>query len=185
MSVTTTHKPSASKTAARLALSVALIAVCSWISVPTIVPFTLQTFGIFAVLGLLGGRMGTLAILCYLGVGLAGLPVFAGFSAGPAALFGVTGGYLLGFLGMGLLYWAITARFGTGKITMAVAMILGLLLLYAFGSLWFLLIYVNTTGAVGLFSVLSWCVLPFMLPDILKLILALVVTRRVAPHLPA
>lgn len=52
---------------AYIALMAALIALCAWISVPLgPVPFTMQTFGIFAALGLLGGRRGTLAFLIYL-----------------------------------------------------------------------------------------------------------------------
>ena len=68
---------------AYIALMAALIALCAWISVPLgPVPFTMQTFGIFAALGLLGGRRGTLAFLSYLLLGIVGLPVVSGFSAG-------------------------------------------------------------------------------------------------------
>lgn len=68
---------------AYIALMAALIALCAWISVPLgPVPFTMQTFGIFAALGLLGGRRGTLAFLIYLLLGIVGLPVFSGSSAG-------------------------------------------------------------------------------------------------------
>ena len=74
---------------AYIALMAALIALCAWISVPLgPVPFTMQTFGIFAALGLLGGRRGTLAFLIYLLLGIVGLPVFSGFSAGAGVLFG-------------------------------------------------------------------------------------------------
>ena len=75
----------------------ALIAVCSWISIPTAVPFTLQTFAVFLTLGLLGGRLGTLAVTVYLLLGAVGLPVFAGFHGGLGAFLGATGGYLVGF----------------------------------------------------------------------------------------
>lgn len=78
---------------AYIALMAALIALCAWISVPLgPVPFTMQTFGIFAALGLLGGRRGTLAFLIYLLLGIVGLPVFSGFSAGAGVLFGATSG---------------------------------------------------------------------------------------------
>ena len=69
----------------------ALIAVCSWISIPTAVPFTLQTFAVFLTLGLLGGRLGTLAVTVYLLLGAVGLPVFAGFHGGLGAFLGATG----------------------------------------------------------------------------------------------
>ena len=58
-----------------IALGAVLIAVCSWIGIPTTVPFTMQTFAVFCVLSLLGGRRGTLAIVVYLLLGAAGMPV--------------------------------------------------------------------------------------------------------------
>ena len=74
------------------ALFTVLLAVCAWITVPLTVPFTLQTFGVFAALGVLGGRRGTYAVAAYLLLGLAGLPVFSGFRGGPGVLLGTTGG---------------------------------------------------------------------------------------------
>lgn len=115
---------------AYIALMAALIALCAWISVPLgPVPFTMQTFGIFAALGLLGGRRGTLAFLSYLLLGIVGLPVFSGFSAGAGVLFGATGGYLLGYLAAALLFWGLTAKLGQTLPVMASAMVLGLVLL--------------------------------------------------------
>ena len=120
------------------ALFTVLLAVCAWITVPLTVPFTLQTFGVFAALGVLGGRRGTYAVAAYLLLGLAGLPVFSGFRGGPGVLLGTTGGYILGFLASALLYWAITARFGSRPGVMAAAMVLGLMVCYGFGTAWFL-----------------------------------------------
>ena len=80
------------------AIGAALIAVCAWISIPADVPFTLQTFAIFAVCGLLGGKRGTVSVLVYLLLGAVGAPVFAGFRGGFASLIGTTGGYLVGFI---------------------------------------------------------------------------------------
>ena len=66
----------------QIAILVALMAICSWITIPTVVPFTLQTLGVFLAISLLGGKRGTLAVLIYLLLGAVGLPVFAGlFSA--------------------------------------------------------------------------------------------------------
>ena len=79
------------------AIGAALIAVCAWISIPADVPFTLQTFAIFTVCGLLGGKRGTVSVLVYLLLGAVGAPVFAGFRGGFASLLGTTGGYLVGF----------------------------------------------------------------------------------------
>ena len=70
----------------------ALLAVCAWVTVPFTIPFTLQTFGVFMALRLLGGRRGTAAIVLYILLGIAGLPVFSGFGAGPGVIAGPTGG---------------------------------------------------------------------------------------------
>lgn len=100
---------------AYIALMVALMAICAWITLPIgPVPFTMQTFAVFAALGLLGGRRGTLAVVVYLLLGAVGLPVFSGFNSGLSALLGPTGGYLVGFLVSALLYWAITAGWAPG-----------------------------------------------------------------------
>ena len=61
-------------------------------------------------------------------------------------------------------------------------MILGLLVCYAFGTAWFMVVYMASTGPVGLLTVLGWCVFPFLLPDVLKILLALVLGRRIGKY---
>ena len=109
------------------ALFAVLLMVCAWINIPLTVPFTLQTFGVFAALGTLGGRRGTLAILAYLLLGLVGLPVC-----------------------------------------------------YAFGTAWFLVAYARAAGPIGLWAALGMCVFPFVVPDLVKLALAWMLSRRLA-----
>ena len=65
---------------AYIAIGAALIAVCSWISIPTTVPFTLQTFAVMLTVLLLGGMRGTIAVTVYILLGAIGVPVFSGFS---------------------------------------------------------------------------------------------------------
>ena len=71
-----------------IAVFAVVMAICSWISIPATVPFTLQTFGVFLAVGVLGGKRGTLSILVYILLGAVGVPVFAGFSGGIGSLFG-------------------------------------------------------------------------------------------------
>ena len=168
---------------AYVAVFAVLITVCAWISIPMAVPFTLQTFGIFAALGTLGGKRGTYAVGVYLLLGAVGLPVFAGFQGGLGALLGTTGGYILGFLCLALVYWLVTAWLGNSFPVMALAMILGLIVCYAFGTAWFLKVYAQATGPVGVVTALGWCVFPFILPDLVKLGLALLLSRRVGKYL--
>lgn len=163
---------------AYVAVCAALMAVCSWISIPATVPFTLQTFAVFCTLGLLGGKRGTAAILVYLLLGALGVPVFAGFSGGIGILFGTTGGYLLGFILMGLVYWLGERLSMDSRNIRIISMILGLLLCYAFGTAWFMFVYARQTGAIALGTALAWCVVPFLLPDLVKMALALLLSGR-------
>ena len=159
----------------------ALTAVCAWISIPGTVPFTLQTFAVFLAPGLLGGRLGTLAVGAYLLLGAAGLPVFAGFSGGIGALLGATGGFLLGFLLTALVMWGAEAALGRSGAVFLASAAAGQALCYLFGSLWYAFGYAG--GAAGLPAVLGACVLPFLLPDAAKLALAFALRRRLAPAL--
>ena len=73
---------------AAAAMGTALIAVCSWLSIPTTVPFTMQTFAICFLTGLLGLRLGIWTVLCYLLLAAVGAPVLAGFKGGIGAMLG-------------------------------------------------------------------------------------------------
>ena len=97
---------------AYMAIGAVLIAVCSWISIPASVPFTLQTFAVFFVLSILGGKRGTVSVLLYILLGAIGIPVFAGFSGGIGVIMGSTGGYIVGFILMGLVYWGFDKKKG-------------------------------------------------------------------------
>ena len=172
-----------------VSLMAAVMAVCAWITIPAPVPFTLQTFAVFLTLVLLGGKDGTLSILLYLAVGATGLPVFSGFKGGVGVLAGPTGGYLFGFLVIGLLYWLVTALYKgkeeNGKADKKrhaaelITLGCGLLLCYLFGTVWFLTATGGWQAENGIGSALMLCVVPFLLPDSVKLILAYLIGKRV------
>ena len=65
-----------------------------------------------------------------------------------------------------------------------ISMVIGLLVCYALGTIWFMVVYARTTGAVGLGTVLSWCVIPFIVPDLVKIALAFVLSRKVRKYVP-
>lgn len=160
-----------------IALFACLMAICSWISVPEEVPFTLQTMGVFLAIGLLGGKRGTLAVLVYILMGAIGLPVFSGFSGGIGKLVGVTGGYIVGFLASALVMWAMEALLGRKKWVLALSMVVGLLICYAFGTAWFMVLYTSSKGAITLGAVLGMCVIPYIIPDAIKIAVALLLTN--------
>ena len=132
--------------------------------------------GAYLSLYLLGWRRGTASCLAYLLLGLAGLPVFAGFGAGPGALFGVTGGYLLAYPLMAAVLSGVCAvtRRPTARLA---GVALANLCCYTLGTGWFMLM----TGQ-ALLPALTACVLPFVLPDLFKgwcaLALAAALERR-------
>lgn len=150
-----------------------IMAICSWISIPVFdIAFTMQTFAVFLSLLLLGGKWGTVSIVIYLLLGAVGLPVFSGFRGGPGMLLGVTGGYLWGFLSTGLCYWCAEKW---NKLT---GLIIGLLACYACGSLWFAW---YSGGGIGL--ILLRCVVPYLIPDAVKLWLSLTLAKRIKKYI--
>lgn len=162
---------------AYIAVFTVLIAICSWISIPTAIPFTLQTFAVFLSVSVLGGKRGTMAVLLYVLLGAVGLPVFAGFSGGLGIILGNTGGYLIGFILCALLMWLMESLFGKKTWVSVLSMILGMVAYYAVGTVWFLFVYMRNTGAIGITTVLAWCVIPFIIPDLVKAALALTLSN--------
>ncbi len=175
--VTRTGKLTAKDTA-YIGMMAALIAVCAWITIPYTVPFTMQTFGVFITLRLLGGRRGTAAIGLYILLGIAGVPVFSGFGAGIGVLAGPTGGYIAGFLLTGLLYCAAKPLRGT-RVRDNLVLAAGLLVCYAFGTAWFCVVKGNAGSPMGFLQAIGICVLPYLIPDGAKLLLADLIAQRV------
>ena len=163
---------------AYISLGAVLIALCSWISVPATVPFTLQSFAVLLVCDLLGGRWGLVSVLLYLLLGAVGFPVFSGFSGGLGHLLGMTGGYILGFVLSALVMALMQRLLPRRRVFTLLSMALGLLACYAAGSVWFMQVYTQTKGAISLGAVLSICVVPYLIPDAIKIVLACLISER-------
>ncbi|MGI6217413.1 MAG: biotin transporter BioY [Coriobacteriales bacterium] len=162
-----------------IALFVVIITVCAWIKIPGPVPVTLQTMAVFMAVSILGTKRGTAAVGSYIVLGLLGLPVFAGFAGGFAYLFGLTGGYIIGFLPTAFLTGWLIDRFGKTVPVMIGAMFAGLLVCYAFGTIWFIAVSGSAFDAASLQYVLSLCVYPFIIPDAIKIAAAVSATKLV------
>jgi biotin transport system substrate-specific component len=176
-----------SRNAAYIGLGAALLAVCAWVAIPMPigVPFTLQTLGLCVAVGLLGGRRGTIAVAVYLLMGGLGLPVFAGFGGGFGVLTGATGGYLWGMLPAAAAMGGLLARyhrragdlrppFGGYVGTFSLGAVIG----YAVGAAWYVFLYARGTGARGIAVTVASCVLPYLVPDAVKILLAARICRR-------
>ena len=157
-----------------VALFAAVMTVCAQIQIPFgEVPFTLQTLGVFIAASLLGWKRGTLSVIVYVLLGLAGVPVFAGFSGGIGVLFGPTGGYIIGFIFTALIVGLMTEKLGKKLWVEIVSMIFGLAVCYAFGTVWFML-----QMKMGLVESLLLCVVPYLIADELKIAFSAVLVNR-------
>lgn len=157
------------------AVMAALITVCAWITIPTVVPFTLQTFAIFLAVGVLGGKLGSLAVGVYLLLGAVGLPVFSGFAGGAASLLNVTGGFLWGFLPMALLCGLGSRR---GKLPALLLGLCGLMVCHGWGVVQFALVQ-----SLPLWTAFLTASAPYLLKDVVSLAAAYAAARAVVKAL--
>ena len=165
-----------------MGLSVAVLAVSAWISIPLgSIPVTLQTMAVCLIAGLLGPKKSLLTILVYMLAGFVGLPVFSGFNGGAFVILGPTGGYILGFV-FTVLISSLTAKKTESILVLSVFMFLGITACYIMGSIWFYFVY-NRESEIDFYKILSMCVIPFIVPDIIKAILAAVLTKRLKRYI--
>ena len=136
------------------------------------VPITGQTFAVLLAGALLGSKRGALSQLTYLGLGVMGAPIFAGWMGGPAVLMGPTGGYLIGFVPAAFVVGLLAER-GWDRRTwsMALAMLIGNSVIYVFGLSW-LSIWLGHFASKS--SVLATGLYPFIPGDLVKVVLAAV-----------
>ena len=162
---------------ALIALFAVLNGVCAWVTVPGVVPLTMQSFSVYLTYLMLKAGCGTASVGIYLLLGVLGLPVFSGGTAGIGVLIGKSGGYMLGWLVMGLLLFGVERLGKKGARLKIPTLILGTVISYALGAAWFMM--VNTDPAAqDIRGVIGMCVLPFLLPDMIKLFLAHRVSLR-------
>lgn len=154
----------------QVALSAAFLTVCAWIAIPLgEIPITLQTFAIFVIVGLQGTKCGVITLTVYLLMGMVGLPVFAGMTGGLGHIIGPTGGYLLGFFLTILIIGTTIKRFGRKPAVLGISAILGMMVCYAFGTIWFCVVYAGGINSAGIAAALIKCVVPYIFPDAIKL----------------
>ena len=165
-----------------VALFSAIIVICSLITIPSVIPFTLQTFAVFLCLNILGAKKGIISILIYILLGVVGLPVFSGFNGGIGALLNVTGGYIIGFIFSALIFGVVTSVLNKKprKIIKIIASFAGLIGCYIFGTLWYVLLYIKNGDTMSFTSALTICVLPFIIPDVLKIVISVVISEKIA-----
>lgn len=145
----------------------AIISVCALISIPTPwgVPYTLHTFAIALTAYCLGKWKGSLATVIWVLIGLVGVPVYSGFTAGFAKLFGATGGYIWSFIFMTFL---CGLSFDKKKKWLTICFsILGLLVCYVCGMIQFM--FVMNMGVAESFLM---TIAPYIIKDVVSILAA-------------
>lgn len=167
------------------ALMAAVICILGPVSVPipiSEVPISLGSFAVYLTLMILGTKLGTLSVVIYLLLGLAGLPVFSGYAGGVGKLLGATGGYLIGYLFVTLIGGLFADKFqGTGWKKWGlqlVGLLLGTAVLYLFGSLW-----LAKVAGMNLMAALWVGSIPYIPLDIVKMIVAILLGSTVRARL--
>lgn len=182
------NKPRASsraKSAAFVGLSVALVAISAWVVVPIgPIPFTLQMFAIPLIICILSPSQAVAAIFAYVLLGAIGVPVFSGFRGGIGVLMGPTGGFLLGYLvavpaAAGFL-WLAKSRVSHKSHKRAVfvcEVAAGLVFtLVAYLAGW---VQYSLVAGISMEAAFFTSVAPFIVPDIIKVVLASVCAQPV------
>ena len=116
-------------------------------------------------------------------LGAVGAPVFAGFRGGVASLLGTTGGYLVGFVLLTLIITFAQAHWGQGQWVFVLSAAVGLLVCYAFGTAWFMALYARAEKSITLAGALSLCVVPYLLPDLVKVIFAAALVAKLKKYM--
>ena len=163
------------------ALLAALICVFAPLSIPVgPVPISLATFAIYIASSAFRMRHGLVATVVYIIAGCFGLPVFSSFTGGFQMLFGVTGGYIWGYVplsaGIGMILKTGKNRF----LAYPGAMVFGTLLLYVCGTAWFMFV-----SGSGFFAAAAVCVVPFLPGDAVKIAVASLISFKLSARFPA
>ena len=158
---------------AEIALMSAVLCVISPFTIPvpvSPVPLSLATFAVYLAAALLGPKKGAFSVLVYLLLGMIGLPVFSGFSSGIGVLLGPTGGYLIGYVPCALIVgWLVERKKEQNVIWNVLFMIVGTLVCYGIGTLWFMVVM---KGTYTLVQALLVCVVPYLILDTVKILAA-------------
>ncbi|MEG2258942.1 MAG: biotin transporter BioY [Oscillospiraceae bacterium] len=157
------------------ALFAALICVMSPFSIPVgPIPISLATLAIYMTAAVLKPKQSVMAVFVYILLGAFGIPVFAGWTGGFAKVAGVTGGYIIGYLPCALAIGFLIDKNSNKKWIYPLSMAVGTILLYAVGTVWFMMQTNNSLTAS-----LAICVVPFLTGDVIKIVTASIIAPTV------
>lgn len=159
----------------------ALICVLGPLSIPlpvSPVPISLGTLAIYFAMYVVGMKKGVMSCCIYLLLGFAGMPVFTAYTGGIAKVLGPTGGYMIGYIFMAVIGGFFIDRWKGAMTFSFIGMVLGTIVMYAFGTLW-----LSYQAGIGFGAALAAGVLPFILGDLAKILIAMIVGKQVRSRL--
>lgn len=169
------------KTIALIGLMAAVTCIMGPLSIPlpfSPVPISLTNLAIYLTIYVLGMKKGTLSYIIYLLLGFAGLPVFSGFTSGPAKLLGPTGGYLIGFIFLAIICGIFIEKWPTKRLLCFIGMVIGTAVCYLFGTVW--LAY---QAGMSFYAALAAGVIPFIPGDLVKIVIAMILGTEIRKRL--
>lgn len=155
----------------KIAIFASMLAVMSpWSINISIIPITFALFAIYLIGAVTKGFDGLFATMIYIVLGIIGLPIFSSFRSGISVIVGPTGGYIVGYLPCILCVSLITSINKKKIFLYPLSMIIGTFFCYLLGTIWYVILTENSIGYA-----ISVCVLPFILGDMIKIIVASIV----------
>lgn len=157
-----------------IALFTAILCILSPLSIPlgTLVPISLATLAVYIIGALLDFKRAPICVILYIIIGMMGMPVFSGFEGGIAKLIGPTGGFIFGYI-LGVFAESLLISWKKDKIYIyPIAMVVATLFIYLFGCIWFMVYFVQAGNPKDFSAVMMSCVVPFLLGDSIKIVVA-------------
>jgi hypothetical protein len=163
-----------------IALMTAVLCILAPISIPVFispVPISLGVLAVYLTAYVLSPLDATISVIIFILLGTFGLPVFSGYSGGLSKLVGPTGGYIIGFL-FTVYISSLFIHMKKGIIFDVIGMITGLALCYILGTIWF-----SYQQGKGFIASLLLCVVPFLIGDAIKIIVAVILGTQLNKRL--
>ncbi len=163
-----------------IALMTAVLCILAPISIPVFispVPVSLGVLAVYLTAYVLSPVDATISVIIFILLGTFGLPVFSGYSGGLSKLVGPTGGYIIGFL-FTVYISSLFIHMKKGIIFDVIGMITGLAICYILGTIWF-----SYQQGKGFIASLLLCVVPFLIGDAIKIIVAVILGTQLNKRL--
>lgn len=157
------------KTMTKIALMTAVTCILAPLSIPIgPIPVSFTNLAVYLAVYIIGTKYAVYSYIIYYLLGIVGLPVFSGFTGGIGKAVGPTGGCLIGFIFMAIICGIFIDKFKNSRLMQLLGMILGTIVVYVLGTLWY-----SVSMKESLIASFMVCVAPFIVVDLVKMVIAM------------